>query len=148
MTAQLKKHSAGFLNVRRTATLAIMATALLPAGASASYGDLRSPDSREAAIRADAGQVVDLRSPDARDSASAGTADVTRGVDLRSPDARDAGRVATPSPPARSTPQPSGHRASDVTWPYVAGAALAASLLVGFATATGRRRRKVGRLAT
>ena len=147
MTARSKNRSAVILNARQAATLAVLATALLPAGASASYSDLRSPDSREAAIRAEAGQVVDLRSPDARDAHPVQTGPGS--VDLRSPDARDAGRIVNPaSASATPTPQPSGGQAADVTWPYVAGAGLAATLLVGFATATGRRRRKVGGLAT
>lgn len=94
-----------------SAVVALAIAAFVPAVASAI--DLRSPDTRDAAVATEpALAAVDLRSPDARDAASlkerpaarndlrwrdtraAGTAGGARPVliDLRSPDTRDAAR--------------------------------------------------------
>jgi hypothetical protein len=99
--------------MRRTqfiTTAALVAACAVPATAAAQGQDLRSPDTRDAAVAAarlheymyssdpasaavrTQGQAPqDLRSPDARDAAS--VSETPQYSDLRSPDARDAGRT-------------------------------------------------------
>jgi hypothetical protein len=83
---------------------------VLPATASQPQ-DLRSPDSRDAALAAaEQPTGTDLRSPDARDAAT--TPQVAAVVDLRSPDARDAalavtnGKASTAVAPVQTTVLP------------------------------------------
>ncbi len=114
MTTRSKKRSAVILNTRRTATFAVLATALLPAGASASYSDLRSPDARDAA-----------RASEMRDY-----------QDLRSPDARDAGRPAQTPSPATS----SGSSGFDWDAPATAGGGVLVFLALGGTALVSRRR--------
>ena len=100
--------------MRRTqliTTAALVAACAVPTTAAAQTQDLRSPDTRDAAIaaarlheymyssdpasaqaRAQGQTPQDLRSPDARDAGSA--SESPRYTDLRSPDARDAGSVS------------------------------------------------------
>jgi hypothetical protein len=109
------------------ATLAAVAVAAPVAGASTQ--DLRSPDTRDAAVT----QVVqgtDLRSPDTRDAGLPAPAPV---IDLRSPDGRDA---ATPP-----SSQPAADPPSDgFAWGYlIVGSAALVLLTAGGLTTRSRR---------
>jgi hypothetical protein len=115
------------LRQRRAVGLALAACSLvivIPAAASAQTDptsdadasasavqtqDLRSPDTRDAALAAKQPPAgTDLRSPDARDAAVVAATPPVR-IDLRSPDARDAALAAvsgTSTSPATVTVQP------------------------------------------
>ena len=77
--------------ITRSAALGLTLAAFAAPTAAAVPADLRSPDTRDAAITAAAsGGPRDLRSPDTRDAAL--TAEAAKGAprqDLRSPDTRD-----------------------------------------------------------
>jgi len=80
----------------RAILLALAVTAVLAPATSAA--DMRSPDTRDAALAAEPSSTLsDLRSPDTRDT-SRGTQPVATVVDLRSPDSRDAVRGYRPGP--------------------------------------------------
>jgi hypothetical protein len=78
------------------AVLALAMAAFVPPAGSAT--DLRSPDTREAAIGMEQlPAATDLRSPDTRDAASSSER-IAGFVDLRSPDTRAAAAVEQPRP--------------------------------------------------
>jgi hypothetical protein len=114
------------------ATILGLALAASAAPAATAQQDLRSPDTRDSALRAPA-VTQDLRSPDTRDSALPAPSATQ---DLRSPDTRDAA-VGQSRPAAYFAPFPrtpaavadtSGAGGSEWTR---AGLALAALLLLG-----------------
>jgi hypothetical protein len=119
------------------AALAIAAISAQAAGAQPS--DLRSPDTKAAAIESQAPQ--DLRSPDAADAGA------PRGPlqDLRSPDTRQGPVTVAPpvtAPQPRAVPAPSG---TDDGTPWAAigiGLAGAGLLLAGTVAVTSRSRRR------
>jgi hypothetical protein len=120
--------------------------ALAPASAIADQ-DLRSPDARDAAVRASA--PVDLRSPDARDAAARVS---TTPSDLRSPDTRDAaqGRGPAQAPTVMIVRMPQSARADGLDWGDAgigAGGVIALVALGSGATVLVRRRRHVGPIA-
>jgi hypothetical protein len=88
---------------RRITAVALAAGLLLvmPATRAAAFGDLRSPDAREAAAAVDRSpsHATDLRTPDARDVASTVARATSQPKDLRSPDARDAASSTTGTGP-------------------------------------------------
>ena len=88
---------------RRITAVALAAGLLLvmPATRASAFGDLRSPDARDAAaaVEPSRGHATDLRSPDARDAAAAVEPSRGHATDLRSPDARDAGSAGVSTGP-------------------------------------------------
>jgi len=87
--------------ITRSAALGLTLAAFAAPTAAAVPADLRSPDTRDAALTAATGGPQDLRSPDTRDAAL--TAEAAKGAprqDLRSPDTRDfaAGRGTFSAP--------------------------------------------------
>jgi hypothetical protein len=98
--------------IARTAAVALALGAFATPTAFAQQ-DLRSPDSRDAALAAV--NTQDLRSPDTRDVARAA---VTT-QDLRSPDTRDAatGHVAPADVTVSSHPAPVAQTPGDSRWP-------------------------------
>jgi hypothetical protein len=105
------------------------------AGAGAQQ-DLRSPDTRDAALASAASDYQDLRSPDTRDAAV--TSEAQGYQDLRSPDTRDAAAGVPPSPTPTPTSADTGTDWGDV-W-IVAGGVL---LLVGLGVAALFSRRRI-----
>lgn len=78
------------------AVLALAVAAVVPPVASAT--DLRSPDTRDAALVTEpSSAAADLRTPDTRDAASSKQR-IAPFADLRSPDTRAAGSIEQPSP--------------------------------------------------
>jgi hypothetical protein len=120
--------------------------ALAPATALADQ-DLRSPDARDAAVRASA--PVDLRSPDARDAAARFDATPT---DLRAPDTRDAaqGRGPAQAPTVMVVRMPQSVHSDGLDWGDAgigAGGVIALVALGSGAAVVVRRRRHVGPVA-
>jgi hypothetical protein len=84
------------LQLATAAVLALAVAAFVVPAASAT--DLRSPDTREAAMVMERSPaVMDLRSPDTRDAASS-SKQIAAVVDLRSPDTRAAATAEQPGP--------------------------------------------------
>ena len=124
-------------SIRRchVAAATLLASALLGLAVAAQavgYDDLRSPDTRDAALQAQQTPTADLRSPDTRDAAVR-TQQAPAALDLRSPDTRD---VASGLGQA---PAPTRDAAGDVNWVYLALGGLA--LVVAGGALTARRRR-------
>ena len=124
-----------FRRVTRHAAAAVAVAALAAPAALAT--DLRSPDTRDAALAArEAAVQLDLRSPDTRDAADAirAASASSRAGDLRSPDTRDraAGRLAPASTDITeiTVHQPGGFDWSDAGLGAAGGAGLIL-LLVG-----------------
>jgi len=109
--------------------------------------DLRSPDARDAAVRASA--PVDLRSPDARDAAASVS---TTPTDLRTPDTRDAaqGRGAAQAPTVMVVRMPQSVHSDGLDWGDAgigAGGVIALIALGSGAAMVLRRHRRVGPVA-
>jgi hypothetical protein len=127
--------------IARTVATTIAIGAVL-APAAAAQQDLRSPDTRDAAERAQ--RTQDLRSPDTRDAAER----AQRTQDFRMPDTRDAaaGRGTENAPVVEfvDVPEADGFDVSDAALGAAAGIGFVL-IGVGGATATVRiRRRPVG----
>jgi hypothetical protein len=131
----------------RIARIAAVALALGAVATPAAFAqqDLRSPDTRDAALAAV--NTQDLRSPDTRDAALA----AVNTQDLRSPDTRDAaiGHFAPAQVPVSSHPAPVARSSDDSPWP-TAGIGLLVLTAVGCAGAliVVLRRRTGGLVAT
>jgi hypothetical protein len=124
-----------------------LALAALAPGTAMAGQDLRSPDARDAAVRASA--PVDLRSPDARDAAASVS---TAPTDLRSPDARDAsqGRGPAQAPTVMVVRMPQAAHSDGIDWGDAgigAGGGIVLIALAAGTTVAVRRRRRVGPLA-
>jgi hypothetical protein len=122
-----------------------------PAGRAAGGPDLRSPDTRDAALATQPAVVaVDLRAPDTQDAALA-TQPAVVAVDLRAPDTQDAARGVTtasqsvPAPAPASAPtvitvEQQGSQTLAIV--FSASALLIALLAVGFVAVFRRPRQR------
>ena len=125
----------------RSTALGLALVALAAPTAAAQSQDLRSPDTRDAAVATQDGQ--DLRNPDTRDAA---VATLVR-QDLRNPDARDAaegrGTFNAPEVSVVKLDQPSPSAAGGLDWGDAgigAGTMLALMLALGCTLAVMHRR--------